>query len=395
MISWHVALVPTALLDEGTLVVIAWLLGTTSTAWLMQPRSWPAASERATLARGLIGTTAGLFIAWVFPAFAGLMALTCFIPLLVLDYWLNGRSPLPATGSMVENWVNRYWTPFRWEMQLDGRSVPRTWWWSYLVERTKVSRGYLPLTLLASSSVIMLGAVWGAVPTSFAAGLAQTHEMSKLGWLLGGQMFALAIGACWQLSARNVVGFPDRIVPASSQVRAFSLAIAMLVVLGCSLVTLGLPFLQSSWWLALSVANFTLAGAIWGYLLPRLKPSLNTVMNARRYRTLGTKGGVIGPLRLAHAQALEARANRFFTTAEGVLITTITPVLGVFIDFYGSVDRVLIIVGLCFLLFLTVWALVSVLRLDGKHQSESCTQRAHFAFPSYSSYVGRGHVRLS
>jgi hypothetical protein len=145
MISWHVALVSTTFLDGGTLVVVAWLLGTTSTAWLMQPRLWPAASEGATLARGLIGTTTGLFIAWVFPAFADFIALTCLVPLLALDYRPDRRSPLPAVGGVVENWQGRYWTPLRWQMQLDGCSLPRTWWWSYPVERARDSRGYLPL----------------------------------------------------------------------------------------------------------------------------------------------------------------------------------------------------------------------------------------------------------
>ena len=84
------------------------------------------------------------------------------------------------------------------------------------------------------------------MPTPFAAELAGTHELGKLGWLLGGQIVALAIGACCVLAARNVVGFPDRLVPPSWQARAFSLALSMLVVLAGSLVTLGLPFLAGS-----------------------------------------------------------------------------------------------------------------------------------------------------
>ena len=361
LISWRVALVTTTLLDEGTLVVVAWLLGTTSTAWLIQPRLWPAASEHATLARGLVGTTAGLFIAWVFPAFAGLMALTCLAPLLVLDCQSKGRSPLPAVGGVAENWLGRYWTPFRWQMQLDGRSLPRTWWWSYLVERTKDSRGYLSLTLLASSSVIMLGAVWGAVPTSFAASLAGTNELSKLGWLLGGQMVALAIGACCVLAARNVVGFPDRVVPASSQARAFSLALAMLVILAGSLVTLGLPFLQAPAWLAASLASYTLAGAMWGMLLPRLRPSIGTYLFAHRHVLLRAGVHIPDSVQLAHGLAQETLFTRQLTTMEGVLIAFLTPILGWLIDVYGSSDRVLILVGLCFLLGLTVLAFVRVL----------------------------------
>jgi hypothetical protein len=111
----------------------------------------------------------------------------------------------------------------------------------------------MQLTLLASSSAIILGEVWGVVPTPFAAGLARSHELGKLGWLLGGQIVALAIGIWCVLDARNVVGFPDRLVPTSCKARAFSLALSMLVILAGSLVTLGLPFLQASWWLAVSL----------------------------------------------------------------------------------------------------------------------------------------------
>ena len=63
----------------------------------------------------------------------------------------------------------------------------------------------------------------------------------------------------------------------------------------------------------------------------------------------------------------------FLMTAEGVLIACFTPVVGLLIDVYGSVDRVLVLVGLCFLLGLTLLALISVLR-SLKH-----SQRSQFA----------------
>jgi hypothetical protein len=383
LISWRFAPVPFTFMDESTLVAVAWLLGTTSTAWLMQPRPWPAASERATLARGLIGTTAGLCITWVFPAFAGLIALTCLVPLLALDCLPNGRSPLPAIGSVVENWQGRYWTPLRWQMQLDRSSMPRTWWWSYLIERTKDSRWYMQLTLLASSSVIVLGAIWGAVPTPFAAYLAETHELSKLGWLLGGQFVALAIGGCCVLAARNVVGFPERVVPASRQARAFALAIALLVILAGSLVTLGLPFLQAPWWLAMSLASYTFAGVMWGMLLPRLRPSIGTYLFAHRYEMLHAGTRVPDTVQLAHGMALETLFTRQFTLVEGVLIAFLTPILGWLVDVYGSSDRVLILGGLCSLLGLTVLALVRVL-WSLKH-----TQHAPVARSTYKKSTTR------
>jgi hypothetical protein len=361
LVSWRIGTVPTTWLSDGALIISALLLGIISTAWLVQQRPWPEASERAALARGLIGTTVGLCIVWLLPAWTGLIALACLLPLLILDGRPAGRSPLPAMGSVVENWVRRYWNPEGFQVQLEVQSLPRTWWWSYLATRAQDSRGYIPLTLLASGSAVILGAVWGAVPTPFAAGLAGTHELGKLGWLLGGQIIALVIGACCVLAARNVVGFPDRVVPTSWQARAMYVAISMLVILGGSLVTLGLPFLQAPWWLAVSLASYTLAGAIWGLLLPRLRPNFTTLAVAQRHRFLGQGTGRLDTYHLAHGRAQEERVMRLFATTEGMLIAVFTPVVGVLIDLYGSVDRVLVIIGLCFLLGLTLSALTSVL----------------------------------
>ena len=335
----------------------------------------------------------GLLIVWVFPDWAGLIALSCLVPLLALDFLPVGRSPLPAVGSVVESWVSRYWSTQRWQVQLDMRSLPRTWWWSYLAKRSQDSSGYISLTLLASGSAVILGAIWGAVPTPFAAGLAGTHELGKLGWLLAGQIVALAIGACCVLIARNVVGFPDRVVPTSWQARAFALALSMLVILGGSLVTLGLPFLQTPWWLALSLASYTLAGAIWGLLLPRLRPSFTTLAVAQRYRWLGQSRGMTDPLHLAHGRAQEERLTRLFATTEGMLIAVCTPVVGLLIDLYGSVDRVLVIVGLCFLLGLTLLALISVLRSLKHSQHTQFVRSAMRDRPTHSWRPGYSLVR--
>jgi hypothetical protein len=373
LVSWRIGLVPTTWLSDGALISIAMVLGTISTAWLLQQRPWPVAGERAALARGLVGTTAGLFTVWMLPTWAGLIALACLIPLLVLDGRRAGRSPFPAMGSVVENWVGRYWNPERWQVQLEVRSLPRNWWWSYLVTRAQDSSRYIPLTLLASGSAVTLGAIWGAVPTPFAAGLAGTHELGKLGWLLGGQIVALAIGACCALVTRNVVGFPDRLVPPSWQARAMYVALSMLVILAGSLVTLGLPFLQAPWWLSVSLASYTLAGAIWGLLLPRLRPSFTTLAVAQRHRLLGQDRGMTDPLHLTYGRSQEERVTRIFAITEGMLIAVFTPVVGVLIDLYGSVDRVLVIIGLSFLLVLTLLALTSVLR-SLKHP-----QRSQFA----------------
>ncbi len=395
LVSWHIGLVPTTWLSDGAFLAIAMLLGTISTAWLLQQRPWPAAGERAALARGFVGTTVGLCTVWVLPTWAGFMALACLIPLLALDGRPTGRSPLPARGSVIESWVGRYWNPDRWQLSLDVRSLPRDWWWSYLTRRSRDSRGYVLLTLLASSSAVILGAVWGAVPTPFAAELSVTHELGKLGWLLGGQVVALVFGACCVLVARNVVGFPDRLLPPSWQALAFALTLSMLVILAGSLVTLGLPFLQAPWWLALSLASYTLAGAMWGLLLPRLRPSLGTVVLAQRHRLLGPDRGLTDPLHLALGRAQEERLTRLFATAEGVLIAFMTPVLGVLIDLYGSVDRVLVLIGLCFLLGLTMLALIAVVRSLKHPQHKQFARSALRGSADFSWHVGHSPMRLA
>ena len=136
LVAWRLTRLSTAWVSDGALMVIALLLGAISTAWLFQRRPWPAAGKRSALARGLLGTTTGLFMVWVLPAWAGLMALACLIPLLALDYQPAGRSPLPARGSMVESWVGRYWSSDQWQLHLDQRSLSRHWWWSYRASRS-------------------------------------------------------------------------------------------------------------------------------------------------------------------------------------------------------------------------------------------------------------------
>jgi hypothetical protein len=159
----------------------------------------------------------------------------------------------------------------------------------------------------------------------------------------------------------------------------------MLVILAGSLVTLGLPFMQEPWWLAMSLASYTLAGAIWGLLLPRLRPSMRTLVVAQRHLFLRQGVNLQSPLQLAHGCAQEARLTRLLMTTEGILIALLTPVLGLLIDLYGNVDRVLVLVGLCFLLALTLSALTSVLK------SLKYPQRSY----SVRSTLGRSVLRTS
>ena len=331
-------------------------------AWLAQWRLWSPAGERVTLTRALVGTTAGLFVVWVLPTWAGLLGLTCVMPLLAFDVRFARRAPQPEEPGVVEAWVVRYWRPDLRPLRLSTATLPRNWWWSYLVERARESKGYVLLTLLASSVAVILGGIWGAVPTAFAGGMLETHELDKLGWLLAGQIIALVIGIFWFRASRGVVGFPERLLPSSWQSRARSFSLLTLVVMGSSLVMLGLPFLQAPWWLAVSLASYTLAAAVWGILLPRLRPSVGTQVFAQRHLLPGRGMGQTDTLHLAHGRAQEERVTRLLMTAEGLLIAVFTPLVGWLIDFYGSFDRVLVIVGQCFLLRLTLLALIWVLR---------------------------------
>jgi hypothetical protein len=71
-VSWQLLLLPMAVAHLCALAVLAFLLGTISMAWLTRRRSWSAAGEQVTLSRALVGTTAGLFVVWVLPAWAAL-----------------------------------------------------------------------------------------------------------------------------------------------------------------------------------------------------------------------------------------------------------------------------------------------------------------------------------
>ncbi len=385
LVSWQTTtrVLPVEAAHLCTLAVLALLLGTISTAWLSQRRLWSPAGEQVTLARALVGTTAGLFVVWVLPSWAGLLGLLSVMPLLVFDMRCASRAPQSEAMGVVESWVNRNWQPESRQLRLHTASLPRNWWWSYLVERAQESKGYVLLTLLASSAAVILGGVWGAVPTAFAGGMLETHELDKLGWLLAGQIIALVIGVCWFRASRSVVGFPERLLPPSRQARAFTLALFMLVVMGGSLALLGLPFLQAPWWLAASLASYTLAAAVWGLLLPRLRPSAGTLVLSQRHLLLGQGRGLPDTLHVRYGRVQEERVTLLLMTAEGVLIACITPVVGWLIDIYGSFDRVLVLVGLCFLLGLTLLALVSVVR------SLKQPQRIQFARSNFQKRAAR------
>ena len=363
-LRWHLpgVGVPSAWVALVTLAVVAVLLGASSAAWLTQQRPWPAAGERTVLVKSLVGLTVGLVVVWMLPNVAGLLALACSFPLLLLDSCASGRAPLPNEGGIAAEWVRRYWRVDQPPLQLEQRALPKRWWWAWLVERSHSSRGYLPLTLLASSVAVILGSIWGAVPTPFAATLSATHTLEKLGWLLGGQVGIVTLGIVLLLfAARGVIGFPERLVPSSWQTPARLLVSIAPLGMTIGLVALGMPFLQAPWWLAVSLSGYTLAGAVWGLLLPRLRPSVSTLIQAQRHLLLRQGVALPSTLHLAHSSAQEAQVTRLLAIAEGLLIALLTPLLGWMIDARGNVDPVLVSVGLAFLVVLLVGAAVTAL----------------------------------
>lgn len=326
--------------------ISAFLMGIVSTAWIVQRRPWPAVGERTALAKGLMGTMVGLCVVWLFPAWAGSLGLICLFPLLVLDFWPQAQCPLPAPGKMLDNWYDISQGADRWQLRLNKRRLPRGWWWSYLVQR-----GHLFLVFLASSIAVILGSIWSAVPTAFAAGLFEIHAAGILAWLVIGQLIALSIGVCCFLAARGVLGAPDRLIPQQWEVRAWFTAISMLFLMACSLLALGLPFLQAPGSLAGSLAIYTFAGAVWGILLPRLKPSLSTIVYSQRHLLFHQGSTQLGKGRLAYERAQEEQINRLCLTVEGFLTALLAPGIGGLVDRWG-VDYVLVGAGLFLILFL-------------------------------------------
>ncbi len=352
VVAWHLPLgsVPSVWMSLATLALVAAFLGASSTAWLAQQRTWPAAGERTLLVRSLVGLTIGLVVAWILPNAAGFIGLACGLPLFILDTYSTRHAPLPTRGSVAAAWVRRYWWLDLQPLQLEQRVQPIGQSWNWLVECSQSSRGYLSLSLLASGVAVVLGSIWGTVPTPFAAGLAATHTLEKLDWLLGGQVGILLLGVCLLLfAARGVIGFPDRLVPPSWQAPARLLAGTAPVGMAAALAALGLPFLQAPWWLALSLASYTLASAVWSLLLPRLRPTISTLAQSQRHLLLGQNIAFPAPLHLAHTSAREAQVTSLLITVEGLLIAMLAPLLGWWIDARGSVDAVLVSVGLGFL----------------------------------------------
>jgi hypothetical protein len=329
---------------------MALLLGLLGSLWLGQQRNWAAVGERAVLFRNATCLMFGLVIVWCYPSRADLVCLVCLLPLLSLDLLTTFFDPFSSWTGMKGMLLAQPADPARWlPLSLEWQPGLAGWWRSYLVHR-----GYTAHTLLATGTAILLGAVWSALPTPFAAGLAASGELNKLIALLVGQVGALAIGTWLLKSSRNLVGAPNRLVPLALRSFVWRLVWLSLAGISVSLVLLGLPHLQRPWWLGLSVGIYTLAAMTLGVLLPLLRPSITTEVFARRHLAFG-RGSVMRSGYLAYEQALENRINLILSTGEGLMTAICAPIVGLLIDHITG-GRTLIFIGL-----VLAWFLVAVL----------------------------------
>nr|BBH92866.1 hypothetical protein KTA_10650 [Thermogemmatispora argillosa] len=333
-------------------------------AWLLQRRPWPGVEERIALMRAALGTMFGLSLVWLLPAWSGLLTILCLLPLLFLDYWPEARAPLPTPGRMVDNWFDLTEGARRWRLQLTFDWLIQGGWWRYLARR-----GQLGLVLLASGLAIVLGSIWNAVPTPFASILQAQGTLPILLWLLLAQVLALSLVFALQVPLRGMLGPPDRLIPERWRPWCQAVALCQPFLMAISLLALGLPNLQAPVWLVLNLGLYTLAAAIWGILLPRLRPSLSTVIFSQRH--LLPPGLALDQGQLAYERSQEEHVNRFLFVSEGLLTLLLTPLAG-WLTGRWTVDGLLIFAGrgLLLLLVLSV-GLVGFRQLIGYRAEES------------------------
>ncbi|MBX5448625.1 hypothetical protein [Thermogemmatispora sp.] len=347
--------------ELGLLSFFSSLIGN---AWLLQRRPWPAVEERIALMRAALGTMFGLSLVWLLPTWSGLLTILWLLPLLILDYWPEARAPLPTPGRMVDNWFDLTEGARRWRLQLTLDWLLQGGWWRYLARR-----GQLGLVLLASGLAIVLGSIWNAVPTPFASILQAQGTLPILLWLLLAQTLALSLVFALQVPLRSMLGPPDRLIPERWRPWCQAIALCQPFVMAISLLALGLPNLQAPAWLAISLGFYTLAAAIWGMLLPRLRPSLSTVIFSQRH--LLPPGLALDQGQLAYERAQEEHVNRFLFVTEGLLTLLLTPLAGWLAERW-TVDGLLIFAGrgLLILLVLSV-GLVGIRQFTGYRAEES------------------------
>lgn len=121
---------PATLLGDAPFIgTVAFLMGVTSSCWLVPRRPWFAAGEQVSLAREMVCLPLGLFVTWALPQWTGLLGFLFLVPLFVLDLALPAPlaflvHPAIAPGRSRPGAEDpATWPP----LQLDRRGSSR-WW---------------------------------------------------------------------------------------------------------------------------------------------------------------------------------------------------------------------------------------------------------------------------
>ena len=318
--------------DQLFLLLFAWfpllgIAGFTTSVWLSPRSRWPAVLEGSRQASSLIAPLCGVTLAWFAPwRIALLVGSFCLLPLALLDRWPPSRCPFPDIRprpvrtdlAQQQQWMINQ-GPFSVREEL-----------AFLLQHHLIST-----SILASGSTILLNGTIGAILVPFAI----THTLPTLVSLIAGQGMACLIGAGLLWYHRGSIGPPDRPLPAWQESPARAIALTALMVGALALLLLSLPgFLQTPQALAVSITVYTLGSAVWGRLLPRLRPSFAAVL--RSSRALHPWSPLPGEAVFAAWSTLDEQGRRHRLQAEMIATALLLPLLGAGVDRW-SVESIL------------------------------------------------------
>lgn len=314
------------------------IAGFTTTVWLSPRSRWPAVMEGSRQASSLMAPLCGVTLAWLVPwRIVFLVGSLCLLPLALLDRWPQSRCPFPDSRPrpVRTDLAQQQWTinqgPFSMREEL-----------AFLSQHHLIST-----SILASGSTILLNGTIGAILVPFAT----THALPTLVSLIAGQGMACLIGAVLWRCHRSSIGPPDRPLPARLESTARAVALTALMVGAFALLLLSLPgFLQTPQALTVSITAYTLGIAIWGRLLPRLRPSFAAVLRPshalRPWTTLPSEAA------FAAWYTLDEQGRRHRLQAEMIATAILLPLLGAGIDRW-SVESILVAGSFLLLVLLT------------------------------------------
>jgi hypothetical protein len=356
--------------------------------WLGKERPGsPGISEHMRNARQWSALTVGLALVWWQPTAhwsMQLVALLC-LPLLVLD--LCRWSPLAvASRVLLRRMRLDEQRPASLQLDLDLSDLPPGWIWTWLR-----MRGILTLTLLAAGVNIVLVVVWGSIATPFAAAVGPTSPL--LVFLALSQFAALLVGRLLtETGLRGWIGKPFRPLPFTQRQVGRRLLLLVLLGLACSLLLIGLG-LPLSWPFVLVFGAYTLCGAFWSLLLPRVQ--LTREMMARETPLASSVWQVPSEwpdqqATLAVEQAMErAVAGRLEQISMPFLLPGL-PLCGWLID-KGGIHRLFLLSGFLLLLFVISGLLVGrrehhVLLLQSQGATSRDSPRRTVRFDEQDAY---------